>query len=42
MRMSPRFVAFLVCLILGLYFLFTGSLIIGLVLIGFAVLIPAA
>lgn len=40
--MSPKLIAFLVCLFLGLYFLFNGSLIFGLVFLCAAILIPAA
>lgn len=40
--MSPKLVAFVVAFGLGLYFLATGSLIIGLILVCSAILIPAA
>lgn len=40
--MSPKLIAFLVCLVLGLYLLASGSFIAGLVLVCLAVLIPAA
>lgn len=40
--MSSKSVAFLVSLILGLYLIFSGWLIIGLVFICLAILIPAA
>ena len=40
--MSPKFIAFLVCLLFGLYFLFSGSLIFGLIFICAAILIPAS
>jgi len=42
MSRNPKFIAFVVALALGLYFLLTGSLILGLVLLGLAVMIPAA
>lgn len=40
--MFSKTIAVVVALILGLYFLFHGMLIIGLIFLGLAVLIPAA
>jgi len=42
MPVSPKTVAFVLCLLAGLYLIFTGSLIIGLILVGLAIVIPAA
>lgn len=39
---SSRLVAFVVALLLGMYFLSTGSFIIGLIFICLAILIPVA
>lgn len=40
--MSTKQIIFTICFCFGLYFLLTGSLIIGLILICLAVIIPAA
>lgn len=40
--MSLKFIAFISFLVFGLYLLFSGSLIIGLVFVCAAILIPAA
>lgn len=42
MPRNIKTIAFVIALVLGLYFLLTGSLIIGMVLIGLALVIPAA
>ena len=42
MPRNVKSIVFVVLFILGLYFLLTGSLIVGLILIGFAIVMPAA
>jgi hypothetical protein len=40
--MPPKLIAFIVAFGIGLYFLSTGSLILGLIFVCLAILIPAA
>lgn len=42
MPRNIKTIAFVIALVLGIYFILTGSFIIGLILIGLAFVIPAA